>query len=455
MARRAQRSFATDSLASFVLMLLTNLVRLPTNILIARFLGPAGKGVVTLLQLLLGQTALFLSLGLDAALVHFAGRRGRPVSELAGRALGLGLVLGGAGFVVLVALLVWVFGGLLPAEVRLVSLLLAATLPLTLIASFLRSLLRACGRVVEEWSLMLVSASALLAGVGAGLLIEGGLAGVLWGLLGGSVLTAVVTAGLAWRMGILRQKPEFDWNSSRELVGYGAKLHGGNILEAMNDRFDMYILAFFLGPAAVGIYSIAVVVAELVLLFPGVVGSVLMPRVATRSDEGANSLMAPVLRMTSFVLAAGAIALGFAGEQVIGLLFGGAFAAAFWPMVLLLPGSWALGVWRTIMSDLVVRGHPLGKTWTAAVAVVTTIGLDLLLIPRWGVPGAAVASSLAYSTATGLGLWFYCRVTRLRPLELLLLRREDFDRARSQLRAGLASWRTGLARGFQSRQDAA
>ncbi len=101
MVRRAQRSFATDCVASFVLMLLTNLVRLPTNILIARFLGPAGKGVVTLLQLLLGQTALFLSLGLDAALVHFAGRRGRPVAELAGRALGLGLVLGGVGFGVL------------------------------------------------------------------------------------------------------------------------------------------------------------------------------------------------------------------------------------------------------------------------------------------------------------------------------------------------------------------
>lgn len=455
MVRYAQRRFATDSLASFVLMLLTNLVRLPTNILIARFLGPAGKGVVTLLQLLLGQTALFLSLGLDAALVHFAGRRGRPVAELAGRALGLGLVLGGVGFGVLVALLVWVFAELLPAEVRLVALLLAATLPLTLIASFLRSLLRACGRVVEEWSLMLVSAASLLAGVGVGLLLEGGMMGVLWGLLGGSVLTGVVTAGLAWRVGILRRAPVFEWQGSRELVGYGAKLHGGNILEAMNDRFDMYILAFFLGTAAVGIYSIAVVVAELVLLFPGVLGSVLMPRVATRSEEGANTMMAPVLRMTSLVLAGGALVLVLAGRWLIHLLFGAAFLPAFWPMVLLLPGSWALGMWRTMMSDLVVRGHPLYKTFTAAVAVVVTVVLDLLLIPRWGVPGAAVASSLAYGAAMALGLRLYCRVTRLRPLELLRPRREDFVLARTQLRAGFVSWRTGLARRLLSGQDAA
>ncbi len=446
MEKRANRSFAVDSMASFVLMLLTNLVRLPTNILIARFLGPAGKGVVTLLQLLVGQAALFLSLGLDSALLHFVGRKNRSVQELAGRAMGLGAVLGGAGFGVLVVLLVWVFDELLPAEVTVVALLLAATVPLSLSVGFLRSLIRACGRVIEEWSLMLVAAAANLACVGAGLVLEGGVRGVLWGLLAASVLSSGVTLVLAWRLRILRRAPVLEWPGTRELLGYGAKLHGGNILEAMNDRFDLYLVAFFLGTAAVGIYSIAVVVAELLWLVPGVLGSVLMQRVAVRSDEGANTMMGPVLRMTSLVLAAGATAWLLAGRWLIHLLFGEAFLPAYGPMVLLLPGTWALGLWRTMMSDLTVRGYPLFKTYTAAVAVVVTVVLDLLLIPRWGVPGAAVASSVAYGAATGLGLWLYCRVTAFPPAEILLPRREDFNLAWEKLRTGVFEWRTASPR---------
>lgn len=448
-AKRASRTFAIDSAAAFVLMLLTNLVRLPTNILIARFLGPAGKGVVTLVQLLVGQAGMFLSVGLDAALVHFAGRRNRPVPELAGRAMGLGIVLGGVGFGVLVALLLWVFDELIPREVRLAALLLAATVPLTLCMNFLRSLLRACGRVIEEWSLMLVSAGAILTGVAAGLLVEGGVRGVLWGLLAGSLLTGLVTMAMAWRFGILRRGPVFAWKDSRELLGYGAKLHGGNILEAMTERFDMYLVAFFLGTAAVGIYSIAVVVGELLLLAPGVLGSVLMPRVAVRSEEETNAMMAPALRMTSLVLAAGSAAMLLAGGWVIRLLFGEAFAPAYGPMVLLLPGAWALGLWRMIMVDLSVRGYPLYKTYTAAVAVAVTVALDLLLIPLWGVPGAAVASSLAYGAAMGLGLWLYGRVTAFSPLDLLLPRRADFALARSKLRTGIAPWYSSLARRMQ------
>jgi O-antigen/teichoic acid export membrane protein len=160
-------------------------------------------------------------------------------------------------------------------------------------------------------------------------------------------------------------------------------------------------------------------------------------------------MMAPALRMTSLVLAAGSAVLLLAGGWVIRLLFGEAFVPAYGPMRLLLPGAWALGLWRMIMVDLSVRGFPLYKTYTAAVAVGMTVALDLLLIPLWGVPGAAVASSLAYGAALGLGLRLYSRVTTFSPRELLLPRRTDFALARTKLRTGLAPWYSSLARRAQ------
>ncbi|WP_269851929.1 oligosaccharide flippase family protein [Methanosarcina horonobensis] len=51
-------------------------------------------------------------------------------------------------------------------------------------------------------------------------------------------------------------------NYTKECLGYGWKAHLSNILAFVNYRADLFLVNFFLTPAATGIYLIAVQIAE-------------------------------------------------------------------------------------------------------------------------------------------------------------------------------------------------
>jgi O-antigen/teichoic acid export membrane protein len=108
--------------------------------------------------------------------------------------------------------------------------------------------------------------------------------------------------------------------------------------------------------------------------------------------------------------------------------------------LLLLPGMWALGLWKNMTNDVVVRGYPEYKSYTSGISVVVLILLDLLLIPRWGLIGAAVASTLAYMTAAGTALCLYCRVSGFRPRDILLPKVEDLILVSQKIMDGMGQF---------------
>jgi O-antigen/teichoic acid export membrane protein len=441
-----RRTFLLDSSASIVLIWANLGLSMVISILIARALGPEGKGVTALVMLLVTQSSGILSLGVEIALIHFVGRQKLALQTISRTAMGLGLALGLAGAAIATLIFWFGFRSLVPAAIHFHFFLLAATIPLVLPAMYLNNLLRVSGRIIEEGFLGTVRNLVLLPAVVIVVAMSLGIAGVLWAFWAAAVGFAAASFVLAARYGILRGLPRFSYSESRPLVVYGLKGHLGSVLQSLNYRFDMYIVGFLLGTGAVGIYSIAVAVAELLWLLPTVLGALLMQRVATRTDEQANALMGPILRLTSLALLVGSLVWALAGGGLIRLLYGQAFASAYLPMLLLLPGIWALGLWKNIMNDLSVRGFPLYKTYTTALAVILTVILDLVLIPLWGIAGAAVASSVAYCAAFVAAMLLYSRVTAFRAAELLLPRRSDFALARGMLQAGVDRFRLARLR---------
>jgi Na+-driven multidrug efflux pump len=78
------------------------------------------------------------------------------------------------------------------------------------------------------------------------------------------------------------------------------------------------------------------------------------------------------------------------------------FQPALVPLLVLLPGMWFMGTGSLVVGDLRGRGRPGLASAVKGGAALVTVGLDLALIPAFGVIGAAVASSLAYA-AFGIG----------------------------------------------------
>jgi O-antigen/teichoic acid export membrane protein len=424
-----KRPFYVDVMGRFVTSALTTLVSLLTSILIARFLGPEGKGVLTIVSLVLGQVALFLTLGVEIAIIHYGARNSRDFCNLANISIGLGILLGFIGMVFASAIFTLVSNDVIPTRLLPFLILMASTIPMVQTTLFLRSLIRVSGRIVEEGLLGMIGAFLNLALIGAVFIAGLHLKGVLIGLWLSTVLLTLLIFVLGVRWNLVTSWPIFSISGWKPLVTYGLKLHVGSVFQTLNLRFDMYLVAFFLGSASVGLYSVGVAMGEWLWLIPGALGTSLMHRVATGPEGEVNRMVGIINRLSSAILALGALVLALVGSGLIKLLFGDVFSASYYPLLLLLPGIWALGLWKNFINDLSVRGYPTIKSYTSGVAMLLTVFLDILLIPRWGIIGAAIASSTAYLIAWGFALRVYCRITGYHPWDLLVIRLADITLA--------------------------
>jgi Na+-driven multidrug efflux pump len=109
-------------------------------------------------------------------------------------------------------------------------------------------------------------------------------------------------------------------------------------------------------------------------------------------------------------------------------------------MAILLLGVVALSLHKILASDLSGRGLPQYPSITSALALVVTLVADLLLIPRYGIVGAAWASTLAYGVQTIALVVIYRRVTGVAWRDLVVLRRDDLLLYRRWL---LRRWNVG------------
>jgi len=93
----------------------------------------------------------------------------------------------------------------------------------------------------------------------------------------------------------------------------------------------------------------------------------------------------------------GALGLIIFGKLIIRILLSRAFLGAYVPMLVLLPGVILLGLAKILFADILGRGYPQYSSIISGSSLVITIVLDLTLIPRMGITGAALASSVAYT----------------------------------------------------------
>ena len=124
-----------------------------------------------------------------------------------------------------------------------------------------------------------------------------------------------------------------------------------------------------------------------------------------------NRFTPRVFLITLALTSLGAVVLALLGSFLINLIYTSAFASAYLPLLLLLPGVVLLGGAKVLTNEIAGRGYPQYNSINSGIALVLTVILDLVLIPRYGVPGAAFASSVAYTIIFFTSIIFYRAVS--------------------------------------------
>jgi O-antigen/teichoic acid export membrane protein len=403
--------------------LLAQVLRLCTALLLIALLDPAARGLQTLLILLptlLGSLTLF-GVGNATPVVL---NRGVSAARLLANLMGLGLCV--------VAVLSLVLLPVLPLLARFLSspdgyvvasgdvLIGLLLLPPTLLGDYLRSLLAARRDLRQVALSQIVQAVAQL--LFAVLLVPGlgyGPIGAVWAAVLGGWCGFGVVLWAVRSLGSLR--PRLEREVVRPLLGLGLRGHVGNVVQTFNYRLDTLLVQGFQNQAAVGLYQTGVLLAEMVWYLPNAVSAALLPQIAATGDR---QLTPRVARHTLLLTTLGAVGLIAVAWPALALLRP-AYLPAVAPMIILLIGVIALSIHKVLASDLSGRGLPLYPSLTSTLALVVTLSADLLLIPRYGIIGAAWASTLAYTVQTIALVAIFLRVTHVGWRDLLVVRWED------------------------------
>ena len=202
-------------------------------------------------------------------------------------------------------------------------------------------------------SFTLVNAVAALVVFGAGLWALVSLntgAGVLMGF----VIALMIGRLIAMRTGGFSLRP--DAQLFKRMARYGIKAHVSVVAAMLLFRADLLIVNHFRGAAEAGVYAVASQFAMMLMLLPGVVGTLLLPRAASERDASGQFTMRAT-RHTAFVMLLVCLAAAPA-SLLLPLLYGASFADASVQLLILLPGVYLVGVESVLVQHFNSTGLP-------------------------------------------------------------------------------------------------
>jgi O-antigen/teichoic acid export membrane protein len=165
--------------------------------------------------------------------------------------------------------------------------------------------------------------------------------------------------------------------------------------------------------------------AEVVWYLANAAGVVLAPKVASSDAKQGDRMTESVCRVVAALALVAAIVLAALAPFAVVLFFGAAFVESTWAVWLLLPGIVTFSVARVLSMYLLGRNQLKVDLLASACGLVVTLVLDLVLIPRFGFRGAAVASSIAYTCAMVVDLIWVTRSSTITLRRLLIPEPED------------------------------
>ena len=238
----------------------------------------------------------------------------------------------------------------------------------------------------------------------------------------------IIPAFFYWRFAL---PINFSWrkDSAVKSFRFGIKIMFGNLLQYLNYRADILLVSFFLTQLEVGWYYVCVIIGERLLFLTQATSTILFPS-ASNSEEQLEKT--PILSRLNFaVVFVAAFVVGISAYWLIPFLFSEQYINSVLPLIILLPGIISLSVSKILSADFVSRGLPQYSLYVSLLNFCLNFILNIILIPKIGIAGAALSSTFSYTAALFLQVYFYQSLTHIKLTELLLIRSGDFKKLKS------------------------
>ncbi|KAB1185125.1 MULTISPECIES: polysaccharide biosynthesis C-terminal domain-containing protein [Haloferax] len=403
------RSLMKGFVSIFSAKVATSVLSIATLPLIVRVLGPSGYGDFAFLLSVFSLLMIFISSGVTGGVQKFVAED-RDDADWEASVIWfyfkLAAVLAAVGSLALVAVtgsgfIDQLFG---PDYVIYFYLLAVFVIAAQFRAFTNRTLL---GLSLEQFSEPIAVLNKVLwigIGLALGVYFSGGVAGFLLGNIIGDVVAAVLGLVIINRYVPLRTVVGTVTTklSERQLLTFNV-LNIALVLLVMSlYHIDVIMIRMFLGNDETGYYKAALALAEYMWFVPIVLQSLLLHSTSSLWSSGEHErvsrISARITRYTALLTIVMAIGIAILADRFVPYYFGPDFLPVVAPLIFLLPGALGFAIARPIYA--ISQGHGNLKPLIIATggAALLNLVLNFLLIPRYGIIGAAVATSIGYGS---------------------------------------------------------
>lgn len=403
------------------------------SILLARFLGPEGKGIVTALFVFPNMMVSLADLGIRQASAYYIGTKKYSVQEVLSSSLLLWIITSVISVLVVLIYYLIPLSDNYPFPLILIGVSYA---PTKILVAYFNGVLQGLQKISNMNMKFIIEFSARLLFVllfvwifdmgvtGAALATFLNMIAVL--LYSGFVVNKVGNIRLSYFKGI-----------PQGLFQKGIVFAIALFVLELNYQIDIIFLENMVSPSELGIYSVGVTLAQLIWQVPSAIGMVLFSRSAnSKTDREASERSARLLRMSWIPIIVGSIIFWMGASFFVSLLYGQEFAEAGQVIRILLPGIILMVLFKILNADLAGRGNPLFALKIYLIALAINIVLNFILIPQYSIYGAAIASSISYTIGSIIFSISYHRATGLRYSDLFILNQSDIQQIKSLINKG-------------------
>ncbi len=388
-------TLAGHSLELLIAQVASNTGYFAAVLIIARALGPSGRGTiafVTVAALIVARTA---TLGIADASAVFAAKKPpdqRPT------VLATVVMVSAIGSLTGAALLALAIATLTPAgepagvDNLLLAAIVAGALATAVMDSTLAFLLGcrrfrhyAAGTALAAWAYAITLVVVVLAGD-----LDVHSAALSW--VAAHLLSAL--AGLAYAVATfsIRWPP---LHVLRECLAFGLRASLGTFSRFLSFRADQLIMGFLTTEAVLGVYAVAVNASEILLYVPWAAAMAFLPLSASGRLSTKEQVLATFRILLSATLASVAVSV-LVGPFLLPIVFGEDFRASVVPFLILVPGPIGYAAIWLFSNALLASSRPGRASAGPFSSLVLGLGLAVALIPIWGAEGAAAAATIGY-----------------------------------------------------------
>ncbi len=392
------------------------------GIIVSRALGPQGRGEFAVITTSALTLAMLAATGMPSALTQAKAKRSRSIAEL----YSASILVGAGGAVIAIVL---AGAGYLLAGSRVLRLSQPRDLVWVIVVTpFLL--------VMSHWTVVAyledrIKEFGIAAITGATVFLLGAVILRLIGNLTSSTAIVLWAVASVVPLAVMLRPRRVQFSGGlgaviTGLVRFSLRANIVTLALILVWRVDVFLVDWQRGLRELGLYSVAVALAEILLQVAVSARIALTPLQGSANER--DELVGRICRISRVMLAGlGLVALcaGLAAGGLVSLAYGSAFSEAAPALVWILPGVVALVLQGPVLDYLITEGRVKEVTAIAVLALLVNVVIDVVFLPDHSFVVAAIASTVAYVLSSSLCFLLFATQTGVAVSELVIVRRRD------------------------------